>query len=86
METSAYQAGDQDTTGLRTPSVPIPPPRAGQIALEEFIESATRAVVRALGSQEITALPDPAATPRPKPRPRPPIIVGIVVSRPRPEV
>ncbi len=81
-----------ETVGeLRTPSIPIPPPRAGTVELENFIESATRAVLRAVASglnpQPLPPHPetrpvDAAAPLNPQPLPPGDIIVGIIF-RPR---
>jgi hypothetical protein len=92
METSPAQSGAE----VHSPTLPLPPPAAGQIAMEDFIESATRAVLRALESsslnpQPLPPGPDVELKPQPEPpgaaaglnpQPLPPrdIIVGIILS------
>ena len=86
METSAA-----DTVGQLTPSIPIPPPQAGQIEMGEFIERATAAVLRAVASglnpqplpphETPTTEASRAAAPlNPQPLPPGDIIVGIIFS------
>jgi hypothetical protein len=70
-----------------TPSVPLPPPRADQIRLEDFIEAVTRGVMRALEAQ---GQPGDAVSLSPQPLPpggeralaaltrRPGLIIGII--------
>ncbi len=84
METTSAEASG----GLRTPSIPIPPPRAGQIDVEDLIGSATRAVLRAVAELNPQPLPPQdtisaervAAPLNPQPLPPGDIIVGIIFS------
>ena len=88
MEKTTSRPGSEGPAPhLSTPSVPLPPPRADQIRLEDFIEAVTRGVVRALETQgqpgeAVSLSPQPlppgaeralAALPR-----RPGLIIGII--------
>ncbi len=84
METSSADMGRQ----AESPTLPLPPPQGKQIQIEDFIESATRAVLRALASelnpQPLPPHPEAAvAGPHLNPQPIPPgrrpdIIIGII--------
>ncbi len=72
---------------VRSPTLPLPPPRAAQIEMEDFIEMATRAVLRAVASglnpQPLPPQTGPsveAAVAPLNPQPLPPgnIVVGII--------
>jgi hypothetical protein len=90
MDTPGSPAVGGEAATPRSPTLPLPPPGATQIPFEEFIEAATRAVMRAVQSVELNPQPEPpgvaaAAVRRPE-LVRPPIIVGIVFNPPLEEL
>ncbi len=87
METSSAAPGGE----VRSPTLPLPPPKADKITMEEFIEGATRAVLRALTSELNPQPLPPKGTPlageggeasgltRLNPQPLPPITIGLTI-------
>jgi hypothetical protein len=59
-----------------SPTLPLPPPRASRVSLEDLIEAATTAAQRATPTQPIGG--------EGKVQPHPPIWVGIVIYPPSP--
>ena len=65
-----------ESSPAASPTLPLPPPRAGSISLDQFIEAVSASALRALAnSRELNPQPLP-----PKEFPRPWIWVGIVAS------
>ena len=80
MATPRQESVSQQTPPApASPTLPLPPPRAAQIRLDEFIEVALSAALRA-----VEASSDPGAQASLNPQPLPPrslrpIIIGIII-------
>ncbi|MFL6198202.1 MAG: hypothetical protein ACJ76J_03410 [Thermoanaerobaculia bacterium] len=66
-----------ESSPAASPTLPLPPPRAASIPLEQFIEAVSASALRALAaSRELNPQPEPPGKQFPKPW----IWVGIVAS------
>jgi hypothetical protein len=52
-----------EAPGAASPTLPLPPPRAVQIELEEFFEVAAKAALRAIEAQQFEPQPGPGREP-----------------------